>query len=118
MSETRIQRMVMRLGLILCMTLSCQVVADGMIDFTDRADLTSRSPVLIAHRGGVVSVDAPECSLTAIRRAAERSYDMVELDVQASREGVPVVFHDQSLDKACGRPGRIADFVSSELADI
>ena len=117
MSETRIQCMVMGLSLIFFMTLGCQLAADGMIDLTDRGDLNTRSPILIAHRGGVVSVDAPECSLTAITRAAERSYDMVELDVQASREGVPVVFHDRSLDKACGRPGRIADFVSSELTD-
>ena len=43
---------------------------------------------------------------------------MVELDVQRSRDGIPVVFHDRSLEKACGRQGRVADYTAVELESI
>lgn len=91
---------------------------EGVINLTDRKDLAERRPILIAHRGGIVADDAPECSMTAIKRASERGYDMVELDVQLSRDGVPMVFHDCSLEKACGRPGQIKDLLSNELEEI
>ena len=45
-------------------------------------------------------------------------YDMVELDVQKSSDGVPIVFHDRSLTKACGKRGRVADFSATELESI
>ena len=89
-----------------------------LINFSDDGDIAGRRPIIIAHRGGVVSLRSPECSLTAIRLAAEMGYDMVELDVQKSSDGVPIVFHDRSLTKACGKSGRVADFSATELESI
>ena len=89
-----------------------------LIHFSDDSDIAGRRPILIAHRGGVVSLRSPECSLTAIRLAAEMGYDMVELDVQTSSDGVPIVFHDPSLTKACGKRGRVADFSATQLEAI
>ena len=40
---------------------------------------------------------------------------MVELDLQRSRDGVPIVFHDRTLKKACGRKGRTSDYLAAEL---
>jgi glycerophosphoryl diester phosphodiesterase len=65
-----------------------------LINVGDAADVASRRPLVIAHRGGVVGPGTPECSLAAIRLAAEQGYDMVEFDVQETADGVPVVFHD------------------------
>lgn len=73
-----------------------------LINVGDAADVASRRPLVIAHRGGVVGPGTPECSLAAIRLAAEQGYDMVEFDVQETADGVPVVFHDSSLETACG----------------
>ena len=105
-----------------CFAIFASVVADEvrtqrptLIDFRDPVSIESHCPIIIAHRGGVVSDDAPECSLTAIRRAASAGFDMVELDVQSSRDGLPVLFHDRTLAKACGRAGRVADYSLSEL---
>ncbi|HOX39124.1 MAG TPA: glycerophosphodiester phosphodiesterase family protein [Candidatus Brocadiia bacterium] len=73
------------------------------VDFRDIGALMKDRPLLIcAHRGGVVGPGSPQCSLEAIRRAAADGYDMVELDVRASKDGRPVVFHDASLAFACG----------------
>jgi glycerophosphoryl diester phosphodiesterase len=89
-----------------------------LINFSDDGNIAGRRPIIIAHRGGVVSPRSPECSLTAIRLAAEMGYDMVELDVQMSSDGVPIVFHDRTLMKACGKSGRVADFRATELESI
>ena len=56
----------------------------------------------IAHRG-LFTADQriPENSLAAFRRAVEAGYGM-ELDVQLSRDGQVVVFHDDDLKRVCG----------------
>ncbi|MBL9214279.1 MAG: glycerophosphodiester phosphodiesterase [Opitutaceae bacterium] len=65
------------------------------------------SPLVIAHRGA--SAEAPENTLAAFRRALALRVDAIELDVQLSRDGVPVVFHDAALRRLTGEPGRLAD---------
>jgi glycerophosphoryl diester phosphodiesterase len=86
-----------------------------LIDLNDAAQVRERRPLLIAHRGGVITERSPECSLAAIELAAESGYSMVELDVQSSLDGVPIVFHDRSLLTVCGRLGRTSDYSASEL---
>jgi len=92
--------------------------AKSLIDLNDTAQVRERRPLLIAHRGGVITERSPECSLAAIELAAESGYSMVELDVQSSLDGVPIVFHDRSLLTACGRPGRTSDYSASELLTV
>ncbi len=68
-----------------------------------------------AHRGlHDIRRGIPENSLAAFRAAAARGYG-VELDVQLSRDGQVVVFHDDTLDRVCGVHGRVCDFSLSEL---
>ena len=52
-------------------------------------------PLIIAHRGD--SSHAPENTLEAARLGWESGADAWELDVQLTRDGVPVVIHDESL---------------------
>lgn len=66
---------------------------------------------LIAHRG--YALHYPENTLIAFRAAAEAGADAVELDVQFSADGVPVVIHDAELVRTAGLPGRI-DMLSWE----
>lgn len=70
-------------------------------------------PLFIAHRGA--SAEAPENTLAAFRRALALGVDGIELDVQVSRDGLPVVFHDATLARLTGRRGRIAQFTGCEL---
>ena len=92
--------------------------AKSLIDLNDTAQVRERRPLLIAHRGGVITERSPERSLAAIELAAESGYSMVELDVQSSLDGVPIVFHDRSLLTACDRPGRTSDYSASELLTV
>ena len=52
-------------------------------------------PVIVAHRGD--SFRAPENTLEAARLAWQAGADAWELDVQLTRDGVPIVLHDESL---------------------
>lgn len=52
-------------------------------------------PVLVAHRGA--SYRAPESTLPAIKAALESGIDYIELDIQRSKDGKLVVFHDTNL---------------------
>lgn len=63
-------------------------------------------PLVIAHRGA--SGVAPENTLAAFRRAVEIGADMVELDVQLSRDGQVMVFHDDSLERTTDGSGLLA----------
>ncbi len=68
-----------------------------------------------AHRG-LHSRDksVPENSLKAFELASAAGYGM-ELDVQLTRDGQVVVFHDDTLKRVCGVEGRVDDYTFSEL---
>ena len=57
----------------------------------------NRRPWVYGHRG--VRSAVPENTLLAFERALASGADGVELDVQLSRDGTPVVFHDSTLDR-------------------
>lgn len=71
-----------------------------------------------AHRG-MHSRDKqiPENSLAAFRKAAENGYG-IELDVQLSKDGKVVVFHDDTLDRVCGVHARVDDLNWEELSKL
>ena len=69
-----------------------------------------------AHRG-LWNDLLPENSLGAFRAAAERGF-AIELDIQLSCDGVVMVFHDYTLDRVCGRAGKVCDLTAAELGNI
>ena len=71
---------------------------------------------IFAHRGA--SGYAPENTLEAFALAQQQGADGIELDVQLSKDGVPVVFHDESLKRVSGHAGMIKDFTLEELKRI
>ena len=73
---------------------------------------------LFAHRGlHDNSSDAPENSMPAFRKAVDKGYG-IELDVQLSSDGVPVIFHDPDLDRACGVHRSVRDCTFEELQKL
>ncbi len=67
----------------------------------------------IAHRGA--SAYALENTLAAFRKAAELHADMVELDVQLTADGVPVVIHDLLVDRLTEGRGAVGDLTLAQL---
>ena len=69
-----------------------------------------------AHRG-LHGPGAPENSLAAFRRAAERG-DGAEQDVRLTKDGRLAGSHDATLERMCGVPGRVADWTAAELSAL
>lgn len=70
-----------------------------------------------AHRGLYTKQqDVPENSLPAFQRAVESDYG-VELDVQFTKDGKLVVFHDDMLDRATNLKGRVDAYTYDELLE-
>ncbi len=54
--------------------------------------------------------------MAAFRRAVEAGYG-IELDIQLTKDKVPVVFHDFTLLRVCGAEGRVCDYTYEELQE-
>ena len=89
-----------------------------LIDFRNSHSIKSQKPILIAHRGGVITAQSPECSIAAIRLAKQQDYAMVELDIRKSKDHLPIVFHDSDMKKACGINKSINDLNADEIVKI
>ena len=66
------------------------------------------------HRGYWIE-GKQENTLEAFREARRRGFAMVELDVQLSKDFIPVVFHDDDLRRMCQRPERLQDLTADQL---
>jgi glycerophosphoryl diester phosphodiesterase len=73
-------------------------------------------PLAFAHRGGVG--EHPENSLEGFAQAIALGCTHIETDVHATADGVAVVFHDETLERLTGHPGRLADLLHRELSSI
>jgi glycerophosphoryl diester phosphodiesterase len=72
------------------------------------------APLLIAHRGG--SGLAPENTLFAFRRALDWwRADLLEIDVQPTRDGDALVIHDPTVDRTTDGSGPVSSFTVAEL---
>ncbi len=69
--------------------------------------------LLIAHRGA--SAYEPENTIKAFKRAIELGADAIEFDIRLTRDGVPVVFHDEDLKRLVGIDVKVRDLSLTEL---
>ncbi len=76
---------------------------------------TPHMGVLYAHRGLFDNnAGIPENSMKAFERAIEEGYG-IELDVQLSKDGIPVIFHDFTLERMCGIPDKVENLTFEQL---
>ena len=71
---------------------------------------------MFAHRGGALL--APENTMAALDNGLALGADGLEIDVQLSRDGVPVVIHDRTLDRTTDRKGPVNALTATELARV
>lgn len=87
-------------------------------DRNRRQRLRPFESVAIAHRGLHDNVSlVPENSMAAFQKAIDAGYG-IELDVRLTRDGIPVVFHDEDLNRAFGTTKRISDLTYEELKRV
>jgi glycerophosphoryl diester phosphodiesterase len=86
---------------------------------TDRGRATlaawrrSGLPLVVGHRGA--AGHAPENTLPSFEVALELGADAVEMDVHLSRDGIPVVIHDHTVDRTTNGHGSVDQFTAREL---
>jgi glycerophosphoryl diester phosphodiesterase len=73
-------------------------------------------PHAFAHRGG--AAHAPENSWTAFEHAVKLGYAYLETDARATSDGKLVAFHDRTLNRVTGVPGRIGALPYREVAAL
>ncbi|MEU6238361.1 glycerophosphodiester phosphodiesterase [Kitasatospora sp. NPDC047058] len=73
-------------------------------------------PAVIGHRGSPLG--APENTMASFEQALAQGADWLETDVQTSKDGVPVLMHDATVDRTTDGKGAIADLTAAQLAGL
>jgi glycerophosphoryl diester phosphodiesterase len=100
------------------LTAFCLVVCALLL--TAAAPALGARPFIHAHRGGSLEFGVPtypENTLPAFRAAAFRGF-VLELDVKLTKDLVPVVIHDATLDRTTDGSGPVAAYTERELAEL
>lgn len=77
---------------------------------------SEQRPQLIAHRG--YSACYPENTLIGFEAALRAGADCIEFDVQFSRDGVPIVIHDDDLRRTTDVAARVSQLTAAQLSNI
>ncbi len=72
--------------------------------------------VLVGHRGACGH--APENTLVSLRRARGFGLEWVEFDVRVTSDGIPVLLHDETLDRTTDASGPLVDRSAASLAGV
>lgn len=78
--------------------------------------MTLKLPNIIGHRG--CAGYAPENTLESIHTAADMGVEWVELDVKLTKDDVPIIFHDDELERTTNSSGLIKDLTLSEVKEL
>lgn len=73
-------------------------------------------PQIIGHRGAAAY--APENTLDGIHTAADMGVDWVELDVKLTKDDVPIMFHDETLERTTNGAGNVRDMTLAEIKEL
>lgn len=96
----------------------CQLSAQDRVSVI-REKLLNRdqtSVIVASHRGDWRNF--PENSLAAIDNAIKMGVDIVELDVQRTKDGVLILMHDGTLDRTTTGKGKISEVMMDSIAKL
>ncbi len=82
----------------------------------DFLDSGSKTVLVAAHRAA--HLDYPENSLPAIQEAIDIGVDIIELDVKVTKDGIPVLMHDGTIDRTTTGSGKPSDYTYGELREF
>ncbi|MDE0169312.1 MAG: glycerophosphodiester phosphodiesterase [bacterium] len=78
--------------------------------------LAHEHPIAMAHRGSMLLW--PENTMTSFQEAVDLGYRYLETDLQISRDGTLVTFHDDTLDRTTDGAGLVSDYSMDELRGL
>lgn len=71
---------------------------------------------IYGHRGA--AGHCKENTLPSLRAALELGVDGIEFDVRLTRDGIPVVIHDETIDRTTGQTGEVRSYSRDELSQL
>lgn len=93
----------------------CMIIAFCVLFAYLQQNPAVHHPWVIGHRGSGYAV---ENTYDAIKNAAQYHANWAEIDIQLSKDGIPIVFHDASLSRLAHRNEAIGDLTYSQLKTI
>lgn len=78
--------------------------------------ISSKKPLILAHRGSMRLF--PQNTMKAFIHAWELGVDGIELDVQCTKDEIPIVFHDDRLDALTNGTGAVKDYTFEEIRTL
>lgn len=78
--------------------------------------MTLKLAKVIGHRGAASY--APENTLESIHTAADIGTEWVELDVKLTKDDIPIIFHDDELDRTTNGSGLVAEATYEEIQQL
>lgn len=97
---------------------SADTTHTSRIEFLKAQLLADNDYVMVVAHRGAWGPSIPENSILGIQRAIEMGADMVEVDVQRTKDGVLVNLHDESLDRTTTGTGKIGDYTWDEVSTL
>lgn len=79
-------------------------------------DSQNKEIIVVAHRGDWRN--APENSLQAIQNCIDMGVDMVEIDIQETKDGELVLMHDETIDRTTKASGFVKDWSLDSLRTL
>ena len=89
----------------------------GLFNYGYLKDLTSTQPLVISHRG-VDGGNGVQNTIPALVKTAQQKPDFIEMDVQETKDGQYICFHDPTLRVLAGRRERPQDLTLAQLQRI
>ena len=99
---------------IVTISFSCTNDDNEIVDFPKENEPSSlfNERLFICHRG----LDGyPENTLVAIEAAINAGYKAIECDIEITKDGIPVLSHDKTIDRCSNGRGRISDMTYLDL---
>ena len=78
--------------------------------------MTIKLPKIIGHRGA--KGYAPENTIESVQTAADMGVEWVEIDVKLTKDQIPIIFHDETLDRTTNGSGNVADMLYEDIRQL
>ncbi|MCW2549006.1 MAG: glycerophosphoryl diester phosphodiesterase [Mycobacterium sp.] len=75
-----------------------------------------RQVVAVTHNGG--EYEFPQDTLFALRSAQALNMQVLDVDIQMSKDDVPVLIHSETLDSSTSGHGNVSDYTAAQLAQL